>query len=100
MRKKISAMLAVLAVACIGAVPVFAISEQEAEQIVKNEYPGATINRVERDYERGRKVYEVDFQTDEIWDGDVTINVETGRIVDRDIDCRDRGHRHNRHCDW
>ena len=102
MKKKLSALLAVAAVTCMGIVPAFAISMQDAEQIVKNEYPGAVIHRVERDYDNGRKVYEIDFQSDKVWDGDA----ETGRILERDIDNdRDRDcnrrHRHNRHCnDW
>lgn len=104
MKKKLSALLALAAVTCMGIVPAFAISMQDAEQIVKNEYPGAVIHRVERDYDNGRKVYEIDFQSDKVWDGDLTIDAETGRILERDIDndrdC-DRRHRHNRHCnDW
>ena len=104
MKKKLSALLALAAVTCMGVVPAFAISMQDAEQIVKNEYPGAVIHRVERDYDNGRKVYEIDFQSDKVWDGDLTIDAETGRIlergIDNDRDC-DRRHRHNRHCsDW
>lgn len=98
MKKKISAVLTVLAVACIGIMPVLAISEQEAEDIVKKEYSGAVIHRVERDYEQGRRVYEVDFHTDEIWEGELIIDAESGRILERDIDRRDRGYRHGRHC--
>ena len=104
MKKKLSALLAVAAVTCMGIVPAFAISMQDAEPIVNHEYPGAVIHRVERDYDNGRKVYEIDFQSDTVWDGDLTIDADTGRILERDIDndrdC-DRRHRHNRHCnDW
>ena len=63
MKKKLSALLVLAAVTCMGIVPAFAISMQDAEQIVKNEYPGAVIHRVERDYDDGRRVYEVDFFT-------------------------------------
>ena len=106
MKKKLSALLAFAAVTCMGIVPAFAISMQDAEQIVKNEYPGAVIHRVERDYDDGRRVYEIDFHSDSVWEGDLTIDAETGRILERDIDNdRDRDcnrrHRHNRHCsDW
>lgn len=102
MKKKVSALLAVAAVACMGIVPAFAISMQEAEQIVKNEYPGAEIYRVDRDYDDGRRVYEIDFQSDAVWDGEVVIDADTGKILERDLDndrdCN-RRHRHNRHCD-
>ena len=54
MKKKLSALLALAAVTCMGVVPAFAISMQDAEQIVKNEYPGAVIHRVEREYDNGR----------------------------------------------
>ena len=64
MKKKLSALLALAAVTCMGIVPAFAISMQDAEQIVKNEYPGAVIHRVERDYDDGRRVYEIDFHSD------------------------------------
>lgn len=39
MKKKLSALLVLAAVTCMGIVPAFAISMQDAEQIVKNEYP-------------------------------------------------------------
>ncbi len=98
MKKKLYSMITLaLAASAVAVIPAFAsISGQEAEQIVKNEYPGATIYKVERDYEHGRQVYEVDFSTDAIWDGDVVIDAETGAIVERDIDYRDHGH-HRRH---
>ncbi len=93
MKKNIKMMLAAAAVTCIGIMPAFAISEKEAEQIVKREYPGAVIHQIDRDYERGRRVYEIEFQTADIWDGELTIDAETGRILKRDIDRRDSRHR-------
>lgn len=107
MKKKMGTILAVLAVSAMGFSTAFAsMSAQDAENIVLKEYPGATIHRVDRDYDDGRRVYEVDFRTDSIWDGELTIDADTGRILERDIDNdRDRDcnrrHRHNRHCsDW
>lgn len=97
-------VLAVLAVTGAWAVPdAFAsISTQDVEKIVQKEYPGATVRHIEREYDDGYKVYEVDFQTDSIWDGELTIDAETGRILERDIDdgrhCNTRrGHQH-RNC--
>ena len=79
MKKKLSALLAVAAVTCMGIVPAFAISMQDAEQIVKNEYPARDPSR-RTDYDNGRKVYEIDFQSDKVWDGDLTIDAETAEF--------------------
>lgn len=99
-KKALGVILAVLAVSGVWAVPtaLAKISPQEVEQIVTREYPGASIHKVEQDYEHGRQVYEVDFQTQNIWDGDLTIDVETGAILERDIEYRDGDHHgHQRH---
>lgn len=99
-QKVFGTILAVLAVSSAWFAPqaLANVSTQDVEQIVKQEYPGARIQKIERDYDDGRQVYEVDFQTDSIWDGDLTIDAKTGRILERDID--DDGHcygKHHRH---
>lgn len=94
MKKKVfGTILAVLAVSGAWFAPqaLANISSQDVEKIVRQEYPGATIQKIERDYDDGRQVYEVDFQTDSIWDGDLTIDAKTGQILERDID-------NDRHC--
>ena len=84
MKKKMGTILAVLAVSAMGFSTAFAnMSAQDAENIVLKEYPGATIHRVDRDYDDGRRVYEVDFRTDSIWDGELTIDADTGKILER-----------------
>lgn len=85
MKKKMyGAMLTVLAIGTMGISTAFAsMSAQDAENIVLKEYPGAKIHRVDRDYDDGRRVYEVDFRTDSIWDGELTIDADTGKILER-----------------
>ena len=81
---KTTATKKVLAVSAMGFSTAFAsMSAQDAENIVLKEYPGATIHRVDRDYDDGRRVYEVDFRTDSIWDGELTIDADTGKILER-----------------
>ena len=86
--KKIAALaLAGFAALSLSAsVALAAISSSEAEDIVRREYPGAKIYRVEQDYDNGRAVYEVDFYTEEISHGEITIDRDTGKIVEVDLD--------------
>lgn len=92
--KVLGTILAVVAVSGAWFAPqaLANVSTQDIEKIVRQEYPGAQIQRIERDYDDGRQVYDVDFQTDSIWDGELTIDAKTGRIIERDID-------NDRHCD-
>ncbi len=85
MKKKICGILGILAVTTMIVMPtaLASISTQDAKRIVLKEYPGAKIHKVERDYDGGRRVYEVDFRTDAIWDGELTIDADTGRILER-----------------
>jgi len=96
--KVLGTILAVLAVSSAWVMPsaLANISTQDVEQIVQKEYPGATIQKIEWDYDDGYQVYEVDFQTNSIWDGDLTIDAKTGKILERDIDneCHYHGHHH------
>lgn len=85
MKKKMyGTMLTVAAVSVMGLSTAFAsMSAQDAENLVLKEYPGATIHRVDRDYDDGRRVYDVDFRTDTIWEGELTIDADTGKILER-----------------
>lgn len=85
-------------VTALGAAAAFAnISAQDAQNLVLKEYPGATVYDVDRDRDDGYAVYSVEFSTPEIWDGEVTIDAETGKIIERDIEYRDDHHNHGRH---
>lgn len=97
--KLFGAVLAVLAVSGAWFAPqaLANISAQDVERIVQQEYPGAQIHRIERDYDDGRQVYEVDFRSSSIWDGEVTIDAKTGRILERDIDHDDHHDGYYRH---
>lgn len=85
MKKKAYGILAVLAVTTMAVVPtaLASMTTQEAEQLVLKEYPGAKIHRVEREYDDGRRVYDVDFRTDQIWEGELVIDADTGKILER-----------------
>ena len=39
-----------------------AIGKQDVRQIIEAAYPGAEITEIEREYYRGKKIYEVDFR--------------------------------------
>lgn len=97
--KVLGVVLAVLAVSSAWVVPsaLANISTQDVEQIVKQEYPGAQIHKIERDYDNGYQVYEVEFRTDSIWDGDLTIDARTGKILERDIDDDRDWHGHHKY---
>lgn len=102
MKAKISGVvLAVLAVTGAWCIPnVLAnMSEQDVRHLVQQEYPGAVIRHVEHEYDDGYKVCEVHFCTDSIKDGELTIDEETGRIIERDIAYDRHGHgRHHTSC--
>lgn len=79
-------------VALIGAMMIttaaFAISADDAQNIVSQDYPGAMIMDVSEDTVDGVTVYKVFFHSQQIAPSDVTINADTGKVISRNVSYR------------
>ena len=65
-----------------------AIEASQAEAIVIEEYPSAQIISTELDTEDGVQVYEVEFSTNDIRKGKLTIAQEDGKIMECELKYR------------
>jgi len=62
------------------------LSQEEAEKTAKEEISGLTINKVEKDEDAGRLIYEVDGTTKDGLETDVDIDANTGEVIETDRD--------------
>ena len=46
----------------VGSGTAMAVGKQDVRQIIESAYPGAEITEIEREYYKGKKIYEVDFR--------------------------------------
>ena len=88
MRKKILALVATLATSAslFASVAFAAINANDPENIVRQQYPDATIYRVKTDHEDGHNIFEVKFRTGEFFDSEMEIDADTGEILKIDLD--------------
>ncbi|GAA4199871.1 hypothetical protein GCM10022252_52280 [Streptosporangium oxazolinicum] len=56
------------------------ISSRKAVQIAKKRVPGARVSKVERDWEHGQRVWEVELRKG-AWEYDVYVSARTGKII-------------------
>ena len=87
-RKHLAAILAAGSIAFTVGTAAAAIGAAQAEAIVIEEYPSAQIISTELDTEDGVQVYEVEFSTNDIRKGKLTIAQEDGKIMERELKYR------------
>ena len=80
--KLLAAVLAAGSIALTAGTAAAAIEASQAEAIVMEEYPSAQIISTELDTEDGVQVYEVEFSTNDIRKGKLTIAQEDGKIME------------------
>ena len=86
--KLLAAVLAAGSIALTAGTAAAAIEASQAEAIVMEEYPSAQIISTELDTEDGVQVYEVEFSTNDIRKGKLTIAQEDGKIMERELKYR------------
>lgn len=86
--KLLAAVLAAGSIALTAGTAVAAIEASQAEAIVLEEYPSAQIISTELDREDGVQVYEVEFSTNDIRKGKLTIAQEDGKIMECELKYR------------
>ena len=88
MSGKIKFIFGSVLVGCMMAASVaFAqISRDEACDIVYRYFPGATITKVEHDWDDGHEIYEIDFQYGQYMDAECTIDANTGNMLEYELD--------------
>lgn len=88
LKKKTLALVAALATSAslFASVAFAAINANDAENIVRQQYPDATIYRVKTDREHGQSVFEVKFRTGKFLDSEMKIDADTGEILKIDLD--------------
>ena len=62
------------------------ISRDVACDVVYRYFPGATITKVEHDWDDGQEIYEIDFQYGEYMDAECTIDANTGNMLEYELD--------------
>ncbi len=80
--KLLAAVLAAGSIALTAGTAAAAIEASQAEAIVMEEYPSAQIISTELDTEDGVQVYEVEFSTNDIRKGKLTISQDDGKIME------------------
>ena len=83
--KLLAAVLTAGSVAFTAGTAAAAIEASQAEAIVLKEYPSAQIISTELDTEDGVQVYEVEFSTNDIRKGKLTIAQEDGKIMECEL---------------
>ncbi|MFC2343851.1 MAG: PepSY domain-containing protein [Negativicutes bacterium] len=86
--KLLAAVLAAGSIALTAGTAAAAIEASQAEAIVMEEYPSAQIISTELDTEDGVQVYEVEFSTNDIRKGKLTIAQEDGKIMECELKYR------------
>lgn len=86
--KLLAAVLAAGSITLTAGTAVAAIEASQAEAIVLEEYPSAQIISTELDREDGVQVYEVEFSTNDIRKGKLTIAQEDGKIMECELKYR------------
>ena len=86
--KLLAAVLAAGSIALTAGPAAAAIEASQAEAIVLEEYPSAQIISTELDTEDGVQVYEVEFSTNDIRKGKLTIAQEDGKIMECELKYR------------
>lgn len=86
--KLLAAALAAGSIALTAGTAAAAIEASQAEAIVLEEYPSAQIISTELDTEDGVQVYEVEFSTNDIRKGKLTIAQEDGKIMECELKYR------------
>lgn len=86
--KLLAAVLAAGSIALTVGTAAAAIEASQAEAIVLEEYPSAQIISTELDREDGVQVYEVEFSTNDIRKGKLTIAQEDGKIMECELKYR------------
>ena len=80
--KLLAAVLAAGSIALTAGTAAAAIEASQAEAIVMEEYPSPQIISTELDTEDGVQVYEVEFSTNDIRKGKLTISQDDGKIME------------------
>ena len=62
------------------------ISRDEACDVVYRYFPGATITKVEHDWDDGHEIYEIDCQYEQYKDAECTIDANTGNMLEYELD--------------
>ena len=83
--KLLAAVLAAGSIALTAGTAAAAIEASQAEAIVMEEYPSAQIISTELDTEDGVQVYEVEFSTNDIRKGKLTISQDDGKIMECEL---------------
>ena len=83
--KLLAAVLAAGSIALTAGTAAAAIEASQAEAIVLEEYPSAQIISTELDTEDGVQVYEVEFSTNDIRKGKLTISQDDGKIMECEL---------------
>lgn len=86
--KLLAAVLAAGSIALTAGTAAAAIEASQAEAIVLEEYPSAQIISTELDTEDGVQVYEVEFSTNDIRKGKLTISQDDGKIMECELKYR------------
>lgn len=88
MKKKILAFVAALATSTslFTSVAFADINANDAENIVRQQYPDATIYRVKTDHKHGNNIFEVKFRTGKFLDSEMKIDASTGEILKINLD--------------
>ena len=86
--KLLAAVLAAGSIALTAGTAAAAIEASQAEAIVLEEYPSAQIISTELDTEDGVQVYEVEFSTNDIRKGKLTIAQDDGKIMECELKYR------------
>lgn len=86
--KLLAAVFAAGSIALTAGTAAAAIEASQAEAIVMEEYPSAQIISTELDTEDGVQVYEVEFSTNDIRKGKLTIAQEDGKIMECELKYR------------
>lgn len=86
--KLLAAVLAAGSITLTAGTAAAAIEASQAEAIVIEEYPSAQIISTELDTEDGVQVYEVEFSTNDIRKGKLTIAQEDGKIMECELKYR------------
>ena len=86
--KLLAAVLAAGSIALTAGTAAPAIEASQAEAIVIEEYPSAQIISTELDTEDGVQVYEVEFSTNDIRKGKLTISQDDGKIMECELKYR------------
>lgn len=63
-----------------------ALTLQEVEQIALREVPGGHVLSIERDFEWGRAVFEVEMTDADGWELELTIDADDGHVLRRERD--------------